>query len=126
MLLPLWQEIEELLTGSGMTLIEANEEINNYHLTALYSLDKIEKEKNLSLNLNSYKVDISLTLVTKTSETTANHNQLVLNLLYKIEMFDADLFVSLEQSPPLIIDGSEYRATRFELTTQTLHLEELL
>lgn len=126
MILPLWNEINELLKGSGLSLVDINDDISSYHKKALYSLDKVFKKKNESLNLNRYQVDVSLTLVTKTDETTVNHTQLVLNLLGKIESYDADLFESLETSPTLVINGSEYRATKFELTTETLHLEELL
>jgi len=126
MIYPLWNVIEELIAGTGLSLVDINTDIASYHRKALYSLDKVFKKKNESLNLNRYQVDVSLTIVTKTDETTVNHTQLVLELLSKIEQFDADLFVSLETSPSLVINGSEYKATLFNLTTETLHFEELL
>ncbi len=126
MIYPLWNVIEELIASTGLSLVDINTDITSYHRKALYSLDKVFKKKNESLNLNRYQVDVSLTIVTKTDETTVNHTQIVLELLSKIEQFDADLFVSLETSPALVINGSEYKATLFNLTTETLHFEELL
>lgn len=123
---PLWQEITSLIADMDLELVDIHTEIADYHKKMIYSLDNLEKRDNVSLNINRYSIELSLTLVTKTSDETIDHTELSLTLLKKIELYDADLFARLEIAPALIIDGSEFSATRFELIAETLHIEEML
>jgi hypothetical protein len=116
---PYFTEISGITQAAlSLPLTDIDDSIADYNGKCLYELEKIDKKRTITARLNEYSAAINIYYTTK---ATAEHQTKAMILLAALQNYDARSIISME-TIRLIINASEYLATKFSLVFENINI----